>query len=274
MLDIKLSLLATNELLPGPEQIEVIKKYGSITKPTDLALVTGAFNLNSSNNDLRVGAWTQTRAFKDYVNQIEFYGKAIYEKCYKRRCVIRPVLESSTLCQDIVNNPTKYNVKGSEIEFGIYPQLQLTRNIALAKNYKLEKTENYFVFDKNQDDDKGFCPQIYEEYAYEEQRFIKIKAHTYRRYLQMLNNGQTIYDGQEILLEVLPVKWYIDTYRQRLIAQKGLLSGIRYNDRGYDGNFYQSEIYKYLNEYMLRDLMQSINLGNQQDKNSTLILKK
>ena len=54
-----------------------------------------------------------------------------------------------------------------------------------------------------------------------------------------------------------PVKWLIDEETKLLISKRGLVSGIRMGEKDTDYDFNKSDVKKYLDNYMMKDLFQS-----------------
>ena len=86
----------------------------------------------------------------------------------------------------------------------------------------------------------------------------------YKKY-QLLSNGIKVKNGDMVCIEVSPVTWLIDNRDKKLIAKRGLLSGIKFNNKKYDGDFDNTKMNEYLNKYMLKDLTQSVNLSYSRD---------
>lgn len=76
----------------------------------------------------------------------------------------------------------------------------------------------------------------------------------------MLSNGVEYRNGDYVWVEVSPVKWLIDDRKGLLISKYGLVSGIRFLDKktDYKGDFSKTEMYEYLNKYMIKDLFQNV----------------
>lgn len=74
-----------------------------------------------------------------------------------------------------------------------------------------------------------------------------------------ISNGQDMYmDGEFVWVEVSPVEWLVDVQSEQLVAKKGLLSGIKFNSWAYKRNFVVTDMYHYMNKYLLHDLFQGL----------------
>ena len=90
-----------------------------------------------------------------------------------------------------------------------------------------------------------FQPCEHEEYEYNGKKYVRIV------YYNSLTSKQGIY----FWLEVSPLKWYVDSDAKILISKNIIASGVRFCDaEKYDGNFKNTEMYKFLNSYFLKDL--------------------
>ena len=132
------------------------------------------------------------------------------------------------------------------------------------------KTGRNYTFDstKYDDYDTGFKGITYDEYEYQGRKFIRVKANSdFDGGRFELSNGIEYRDGDFVWVEVSPVKWLVDDRTGTLISKIGLVSGIRYLDRGtnYKGNFDRTEMKSYLDKHMSRDLFQSAVLTRVQD---------
>lgn len=106
----------------------------------------------------------------------------------------------------------------------------------------------------------------YDEYEYQGKKYICVKANiSFVRY--KLSNGVEYRSGDYVWVEVSPVKWLIDDRTGILISKKGLVSGIRFLDKGtnYEGDFDRTEMKEYLDRYMFRDLTQPVTFTRFQD---------
>lgn len=287
------------------KQLEVFEKYGVITSATDLASVTSSsfktYNKDfyipapddMSLNGRSTAIFTKESMLLGSVGVIEEDGWSTRVDYDSRQESIKPILESKKAYEYAIKNK-KVGYNGvEEVEFGEYPQyaLPLEMQKKLKKEYRkhtLETTERSYTFDKTMYlDTKGtyektnrngkkspngnasFEPLICNEYIYGDKKFIIIevnsKFHLQNKKYQLLSNGIKVKNGDTVCIEVSPVTWLIDHRNQRLIAKRGLLSGIKFNDKKYDGNFENTTMNTYLNHHMLRDLTQSIDLSYNRD---------
>ena len=255
-------------------QLEVIRKYGTKAAITDLCILTGGYLCEDTIDEDRslTGRtscfWTRSDDGDNDVRVVNKYGsnRDSYFR-YARNGAVRPALQSSVIFSQISPNKVSGYNGTEEVEFGKYPQNaadSIMQNI-LELEYKrgMNKTGRSYTFDsvKYDDYDTGFKPVTYEEYEYQGKEYIRIKVNSSFIFKFMLSNGACYRNGDYVWIEVAPVKWLIDDENNQLISKKGLVSGIRFLDKykEYYGNFNKTEMYEYLNKYMIKDLFQNVN---------------
>ena len=253
--DIELTLLSTEEIW-GENSLDVLKKYGIKTaKITDLCALTygiDQFWTRSDNGDNDVITIGPCCNFGSYYRD-------------GRDRTIRPVLQSSVIFSQIFSNRTKGYNGTEEVTFGEYPQNAADpkmQNILESEYTRgMTNTGRHYTFDSAKADeyDEYFIPVTFEEYEYQGKRYIRVIFYNNSATTTTLSNGVAYRDGDHIWLEVSPVKWLIDDKTKTLISKKGLISGIRFLDSSipYKGNFSETEMYMFLNKYMVKDLFQN-----------------
>jgi MoxR-like ATPase len=158
-----------------------------------------------------------------------------------------------------------------EVEYGEYPQNAADSRMQniLKSIYKIgmNKTGRNYTFNSTRNDDYDAKKTVtYDEYEYQGKKYICVKANiSFVRY--KLSNGVEYRSGDYVWVEVSPVKWLIDDRTGILISKKGLVSGIRFLDKGtnYEGDFDRTEMKEYLDRYMFRDLTQPVTFTRFQD---------
>lgn len=287
--DYELTILTEGQIWGNDEekQLEVLKKYGTITAITDVVAVTGGY-IDKSNRRApddytlsgRTGwEWTRTCDEEDHwcvravVNGIIPYGR----ETHFRDLSIRPVLKATNLINDISLNKVKGYNGVFEVEFGEYPQnaASFMMQEELEKSYNIgnvQTTGNYYTFDsiKEYESEFPFSPIRYEELEYQNQKHIRIKANLHPNFKKSgvtLSNGIKYMEGDYVWIKVEPVKWLIDEETNILISKKCLVSGIRFNNsvKGYTVDFSKTEMKFYLDKYMLKELFKDIVIKNEYD---------
>lgn len=266
-------------------QLEVLRKYGTKAAISDLCVLTGSYlcedtdyNVSDSSlNNLKGRTswfWTRSDDNDNDVRAVNKYGLSYYIYRDERDGAVRPALQSSAIYSQISPNKVSGYNDTYEVEYGEYPQYavddRMQRILESELNRGLNKTGRNYTFDstKFNDYDTGFKGITYDEYEYQGRKFIRVKANSdFDGGRFELSNGIEYRDGDFVWVEVSPVKWLVDDRTGTLISKIGLVSGIRYLDRGtnYKGDFDRTEMKSYLDKHMSRDLFQSAVLTRVQD---------
>ena len=270
----ELTLLSEGQIW-GKRQLDVIRKYGTNAAITDLCILTGSYlcedtdyNIDEDRSLTGRTSWFWTRS-NDGDNDVFTVDESGYRNNVHRYTLhgaVRPVLQSSTIFSQIFPNRVSGYYDVYEVELGEYPQnaadSRMQNILESEYNRGMNKTGRSYTFDsvKYNDYDTGFKPVTYDEYEYQNKKYIRVKANAYFD-PTMLSNGACYRDGDYVWVEVSPVKWLIDDKAGILISKKGLVSGIRFLDKyhEYNGDFNKTEMYEYLNKYMIKDLFQNVN---------------
>ena len=273
--DFELTLLSEGQIWGNNKerQLDVISKYGTKAAITDLCILTGSYlceNTIDEDSSLKGRTswfWTRSDDVNNDVRVVDNYGDRDYSYRSARYAVVRPALQSSVIFSQISPNRVSGYNGTEEVEFGEYPQYAADSRMQsiLESEYNkgmMNKTGGSYTFDSVKYDDLniGFNPVTYDEYEYQGKKYIRIRANFYRS-VNELSNGAYYKDGDYVWVEVSPVKWLIDDRKGLLISKYGLVSGIRFLDEktDYKGDFSKTEMYEYLNSYMIKDLFQNVN---------------
>ncbi len=273
--DVEITLLAEEEIWGdknGRDQLKVIRQYGPIAAITDLVVLTGGYCDDSytAPDDCTLkgrSGWVYTRSNDGDgdARGVNLAGSRSWCKIHARNGTIRPALLSSNIFSQISSSRAKGYNGTYEVEYVEYPQWAASKEVQrrLEREYKkghLKRTGRDYTFDsiKYDDYEQPFQPVKYEEYEYNGRRYIRVTANSnYDGSEFKLSNGETYKDGDYVWVEISPVVWLIDDKTKKLISKRGLLAGIRFDDKKeYDGNFEKTEMYRYIHDYMLRDLLQ------------------
>jgi len=77
-------------------------------------------------------------------------------------------------------------------------------------------------------------------------------------YSYKLSDGRKYREGDTVWLEVSPLKWIVYEREKLLISKILVASGIRFcDDYQYNGDFENTEMYRYLNTYFAKDIIPS-----------------
>ncbi len=272
----ELTLLSEEEILGmnGGRQLDVLKKYGTKSAITDLGILTGCFYvdiykyhfvLDDQTLKGRTGRW-YTRASDDDgdVWSVDENGIMRPDYRFRRDIAIRPVLKSSVTFDSIYKNKIERYNGTEEVEYGEYPQYAPSADVQelleqAFQNENLMKTGKTYTFDstKYYYNDKGFQPITYDEYYCKGRKYIRIKANSsYDGDYFTLSNGEKYKGGDYVWVEVSPIRWLMDDKTKTLISKRCLVSGIRFQDKDkkYNGDFKNTEMYMFLNTYLVKDI--------------------
>lgn len=268
--DIEITLLSREEVFGkvGEEKLEILEKYGIESALTDLAFLTGGSNFenvqlpNDPSLKGRAGNFYTSSMSREVLSSgsteaicaVSDTGYEGFVLVLSRTASIRPVLYFS----EPINQ-----VAIEEVELGEYPQYAPDKNMQKTLDEEFQKetlksTGRNYTFDKMRYDaySEKFQPITYDEYEYMRKRYIRVKANLSSHRVK-LSNGECYRNGDYVWVEVSPVVWLIDFKSGKLISKRLLLSGIVFTHGLYNGDFSTTEIKKYLDHYMLRDLTQA-----------------
>ena len=273
--NLELTLLSDGQIWGNSSepQLEVIKKYGTKAAITDLCVLTGSYlSKDTVDEDSSLKGriscfWTRSDDNNNDVRTVIEDGLMIGSYRYHRDGAVRPALQSSVIFSQISTNRVRGYNGTEEVEYGEYPQYAAVSRMQsiLESEYNrgMNKTGRSYTFDsvKYDDYDTGFKPVTYEEYEYQGKKYIRIRANScFDGNNFKLSNGVEYRNGDYVWVEVSPVKWLIDDRTGILISKMGLVSGIRFLDKGtnYKGDFSRTEMKEYLDRYMICNLTQTV----------------
>ena len=251
----------------------IFAKIGRECAVSDFAIMLGAMvssKWHTLGDDKSLKGRTCWWALKDsYDNTdvlaISYSGNISHLYTNERRFGIRPILPFSDI--DDISNDLLIEKNGVyEVEYGEYPQyaadqnLQVTleeafQNGMIGKTGKTYTTDSVAWFDS---DDKSFTPQEHIEYEYNGKRYVRVMA---KEIFDFKLSNDVVYRGENDVawIEVSPIKWYVDQEQQILVSETLLVSGVRFQGlhTKYNGDFLNTEIYNFLNNYFAKDIIPS-----------------
>ena len=258
----ELTLLSEEEIC-GEGKLDVLKKYGLSAGITDLVILTGGSYKKNASKERLGNYWLKNSLFdSDRVNIIRPEGDSISYPIKAQNICIRPVIKNPA----IITSRNKGDNNTSETIYGEYPQfappkkIQDILKIQYACN-KLNRTGNSYTFNSTPTNSKklDFTPVTYEEYSFQDKRYIRVKANFHYVFDQFtLSNGLTYKNGDYVWIEVSPIIWLVDDETNTLISKNCLVAGIPFLDEGtsYDGNYNKITIKKYMDKHMNREILQ------------------
>ena len=269
--DLDLTLLSAEEAFGMYGELDCLKQYGNKTAITDLVILRGGFCCDTCTADSdkslkgRTGfIYTMSNDIDDgNVIVVDADGTTYRKYRYNRYGAIRPVLRSIDVFSRISVNRVKGYNDTWEVKYGEYPQYAPDASIQkrLEEAYqkgKLKVTGRDYTFDETKAESysQEFQPVKYKEYEYDGKKYVRVEANLC--YEGPLSNGVKYKTGDNVWVEVTPITWLIDDMAKLLVSKRGLLAGIRFhiNDEVYDGDFKKTDMKRYLDEHMSRDMFQ------------------
>ena len=271
----------TEEQYFGDDKLDILEKRGTKAAITDFSILLGAYVSdyhidNDSSLKGRTG-WYWTKSDDGYNEVRVFYGDGGrgYDDVYGRDNGARPALPFSEVSSIPTNGESGKRARDGvlEVEYGYYPQKAVSRDMQerLERAYRsgnISKTRNNYTTDSVAYDeyDTSFQPQTHQEYEYNGKRYVRVKANSYYDGGDFtLSNGEQYRDGDDVWVEVLPVKWLVDEKSRMMITEKLIFAGVQFNkERNYHTrDFDRTDIKTFMDRYLSRDLVQSRGIAEQ-----------
>ena len=250
--------------------LEVIKKFGTQTAPSDLAIILGADVQEREAPKFLCRCWTKT-PFDELCVETTYYNGSIYRNnCRNRDLSIRPVLPPEETA-NLVPDRRKTDPSGVEVvEYGEYPQALVDKDtaqkldeafgtgvfgkvMALFKEKKVKPTGRTYTFDSilHQDFKDHFQPETCPEYEYKGKKYIRIKP----RPTNGLKSETLPEEKKPCWVEVKPIEWLVDP-TGTWVSKNALISGIQLVvwANGYTGDFQNTFMKKYLDTYFAKEI--------------------
>ena len=277
----------TEEQIFGSNQIDVIKKRGTKAAITDFSILLGGWVSsyhvdNDSSLEGRTGYyWTKSDDGDNDARVVFARGTRNYSNVNERNRGARPALPFSSISNIPTNGESGKRARDGvlEVEYGYYPQKAVSRDMQerLERAYRsssISKTGNSYTTDSvaYDDYDTAFQPQTHQEYEYNGKRYVRVEANSYYDGNNFtLSNGEQYRDGDNVWVEVEPVKWLVDERARMMITENLIFAGVQFNkERNYKTrNFDRTDIKTFMDRYLSRDLVQSRGIGQQTQTRAT-----
>ena len=277
----------TEEQIFGSNQIDVIKKRGTKAAISDFSVLLGGWVSDyhvDSDSSLkgRTGCyWTKSDDGDNDARVVFARGTRNYSNVNERNRGARPALPFSSISNIPTNGESGKRARDGvlEVEYGYYPQKAVSRDMQerLERAYRsssISKTGNSYTTDSvaYDDYDTAFQPQTHQEYEYNGKRYVRVEANSYYDGNNFtLSNGEQYRDGDNVWVEVEPVKWLVDERARMMITENLIFAGVQFNkERNYKTrNFDRTDIKTFMDRYLSRDLVQSRGIGQQTQTRAT-----
>ena len=271
----------TEEQYFGDDKLDILERRGTKAAITDFSILLGAYVSdyhidNDSSLEGRTGYyWTKSDDGDNDARVVFADGDSSYVDVDSRHGGARPALPFSSISSIPTNGESGKRAKDGvlEVEYGYYPQKAVSRDMQerLERAYRsgsISKTRNSYTTDSVAYDeyDTSFQPQTHQEYEYNGKRYVRVEANSYYDGGDFtLSNGEQYRDGDNVWVEVSPVKWLVDERAKVMITDKLIFSGVQFNHtRNYHTrDFDRTDIKTFMDKYLSRDLVQSRGIAEQ-----------
>ena len=271
----------TEEQIFGSNQIDVIRKRGTKAAISDFSVLLGGWvsdyhvDSDSSLKGRTGWYWTKSDDGDNDARVVYVDGDSDYDDVSIRNGGARPALPFSSISSIPTNGESGKRARDGvlEVEYGYYPQRAVSRDMQerLERAYRsssISKTGNSYTTDSvtYDDYDTAFQPQTHQEYEYNGKRYVRVEANSYYDGNNFtLSNGEQYRDGDNVWVEVEPVKWLVDERERMMITENLIFAGVQFNkERNYKTrNFDRTDIKTFMDRYLARDLVQSRGIGQQ-----------
>ena len=255
---IGLTILTPEEV----KKLEVLKKYGSVSVATDLAILMGSISHYSKDMHGMVGpVWLNSYGGEKEYEYVDVDGKINKSGRSASQAAIRPAFYAGReFSQLLAQSTSKYGIL-SEVTCGEYPQFvpsKRIQNILGSKFAKglLKPTGRTYTLICS-DNHGHFKPNKVIEYEYNDKKYVLVESESYVS--RSLSGGQQIKGRESVWVEVTPVVWLIDKETKMLVSKYALMSGIEFDGLCRDFEF--SQVGMFIGKYMARDIFQSTDLN-------------
>ena len=278
----------TEEQCFGSDKLDIFEKRGIKAAVTDFSMLLGGTVGKAENKDEHIDTdsslegrtgyyWTKSNTVNTRVNLVCANGNRDDEVAVLRICGARPMLPFSSISRIPTNGVRGSRAKDGilEVEYGHYPQKAVSEDMQriLEKAYKkgkLSRTGNTYTTDsinrnESYESYKSFKAQTHEEYEYNEKRYVRVEPNSGFNEARKvtLSNGKEYHNGDNVWIEVLPVKWLVDEKEKVMLTEKIIFAGVQFDDkRIYRGDFESTHIKRFMDEYFTKDLVQVRETGS------------
>ena len=271
----------TQEQCFESDKLDILKKRGTKAAITDFSVLLGGWVSsehveNDSSLEGRTGYyWTKSDDGDNDARVVNASGSGYYFSVRRRNGGARPALPFSSISSIPTNGESGKRARDGilEVEYGYYPQKAVSRDMQerLERAYRsgnISKTRNSYTTDSRRYNayNEKFAPKQHEEYEYNGKRYVRVEANSdFGSNTFTLSNGENYRDGDNVWVEVSPVKWLVDERAKVMITDKLIFSGVQFNHtRNYHTrDFDRTDIKTFMDKYLSRDLVQSRGIAEQ-----------
>ena len=218
--------------------------------------------------------WTKSDDGDGDARMVRANGNESANRVHARGVAARPVLPLASIEKIPTNGKSGRRAKDGilEVEYGYYPQKAVSKDMQkrLEQAYTrgaLLRTKNTYTTDsvRHKEFDTPFKAKKHEEYEYKGKRYVRVEANSYYDGNKFtLSNGEEYSDGDNVWVEVSPVKWLVDEKAKMMITEKLIFAGVQFNkERNYHiKDFENTRIKRFMDRHLVKDLFQVRELGS------------
>ena len=259
----------TEDQVFGENKLDILKKYGTKASSTDFSILLGGCSSPDYYTKEGIGMKNRTSFWwikpssnnYDWILMIDSMGDKGKASFTYRNISARPVLSYSSI-SSLCSNEAINKSGILEVEFGEYPQYVVSEKIAntlekLYFNKTIIQTGKSYTTDSVNSLTSPFEARAHIEYEYNGKKYIRFVGDNNCNG-EILSNGQRIKYGEPYWVEVSPVKWLVDEKNDIALCKYLIFSGVRFNsDSYYNGNFKNTEIKKFMDTYLAKNIIPS-----------------
>ena len=266
----------TKEQCFGNDKLDILEKRGTKAVITDFAILLGGYVSdskhidNDSSLDGRTGYyWTKSNDGDKFVCVVTDDGSDHHIHVNGRDGGARLALLFSSISEIPTNGESGCRAKDDilEVEYGYYPQKAVPKDMQeklerAYKSGKMSKTRNSYTTDSRRFNDFGkkFLEKQHEEYKYNGKRYVRVEANSDSVKITFtLSNGEQYKDGDNVWVEVSPVKWLVDEKAKIMLTENLIFSGVQFNHTKdyHTKDFDRTDIKTFMDKHLSRDLLQT-----------------
>ena len=232
--------------------------------------------------------WTSTVNSKGNACVITSMGYWTSHSVRERRFGVRPALPFSSISGIPMNGSKAWKRAKDgilEVEYGYYPQyaasvdMQSKLEEAFTSRSLSTTGKGYTIDSKKYDAyDEKFEPKRLEEYQYNRKKYVRVEANPCvgKGWYESveLSNEKSYIKGDNVWVEVSPVKWLVDEKEKIMVTERLIFAGIQFNHTDdyliiKNLDFDETDIKMFMDKYLFKELIQSvktINSGEEQEE--------
>ena len=255
------------EKIYGYNQLEIFEKYGTRASITDFAILLGGvvsagyYSKDGDSSVNRTSWWFTNTIINSSVHVVGESGTWSRSFLKARNGGIRPIIPFSYISSNCTYISNFFNI--IEVLYGEYPQYvvdlktECTLETYFSDNILNETGKIYTTDSSSNNFHQEFIPRTFKEYEYNGNKYIRFIGDTNNR-TSLLSSGKNIILGTPYWIKVEPISWFVDKSKEIAITKRLLVSGIQLRNKyNYKPGFEHTDMYKFLNEYMIKDIIPS-----------------